>query len=361
MKVILDGMGGDNAPAEIVKGAADASHVIGEHEICIAGDESAIEEELSRHLHNRRKISILHAPDVIDGGDSPVKSIRRKPESSMVKGLEALRDGEGDVFVSAGNSGALIGGSVMLLGRIPNIDRPAIGSPYPILDGGVALLIDAGANSECKPHNLLQFAIMGSIYSESVFGRVSPRIGLVNMGTEKGKGSPMLKASYRLIDEASSGLGLRFVGNIEARDVPVGICDVIVCDGLVGNVILKMTEGVGLSIMHLIREKFTDGFIATIGATLLMGKLGELKKMFDYTEYGGAPVLGVTKPVVKMHGSSDAKAVLNGIAKAISFAEGGVIEDITKHVSQVAHMAEDGASTEDGADTKGEDGGTERD
>jgi glycerol-3-phosphate acyltransferase PlsX len=346
MRVILDGMGGDNAPFEIVKGAAEASHMVGDHEICIAGDERVIEEELSKHLHNRRNISILHAPEVIEGDDSPVKSIRRKPDSSLVKGLEAVRDGDGDVFVSAGNSGALVGGSVMLLGRIPNIDRPAIGSPYPLLEGGVALLIDAGANSECKPHNLLQFGIMGSIYAESVFGKQAPRIGLVNMGTEKGKGSPMLKESYELIDQAVDKLGLRFVGNIEARDVPVGICDVIVCDGFVGNVILKMTEGVGLSIMHLIREKFTEGFVATIGAALLMGKLGELKKMFDYTEYGGAPVLGVMKPVVKMHGSSNAKAVVNGIAKSIAFAEGGVVETITNYVSCVTDLSRNSAAAD---------------
>jgi glycerol-3-phosphate acyltransferase PlsX len=349
MKVILDGMGGDNAPAEIVKGAAEASGVIAEHELCIVGDENLIEAELAKHLHDRRKISIIHAPEVISGDDSPIKAIRRKPDSSMVKGIEALRDGEGGVFLSAGNSGALVGGSVMMLGRIPHIDRPAIGSPYPLLEGGVALLIDAGANSECKPRNLLQFGIMGSAYAETVFGKKQPRIGLVNMGTEKGKGSPLLKASYEMINEASDKLDLRFVGNVEARDVPVGICDVIVCDGFVGNVILKMTEGVGLSIMHLLREKFTENLISTIGAALLMGKLGELKKMFDYTEYGGAPVLGVAKPVVKMHGSSNAKAVVNGIAKSIAFADGGVIEAISEQVSRVAELASDDKEENDGA------------
>ncbi|MDR1292587.1 MAG: phosphate acyltransferase PlsX [Clostridiales Family XIII bacterium] len=359
MKVILDGMGGDNAPFEIVKGAAEASHIIGDHEICIAGDESVIEEELSKHLHNRLKISVIHAPEVIEGDDSPIRAVRRKPDSSLVKGLEAVRDGKGDVFLSAGNSGAVVGGSVMLLGRIPNIDRPAIGSPYPLLEGGVAMLIDAGANSECKPRNLLQFGIMGSIYVESVFGKQGPRIGLVNMGTEKSKGSPMLKASHELMDEAYKKLGLKFVGNIEARDVPVGICDVIVCDGFVGNVILKMTEGVGLSIMHMIREKFTEGLVATIGAALLMGKLGELKNMFDYTEYGGAPVLGVMKPVVKMHGSSNAKAVVNGISRSIAFAEGRVVETVAKQVSEVAGLGKgdaDDAGDTDRADTKEQDG-----
>jgi glycerol-3-phosphate acyltransferase PlsX len=339
MKVILDGMGGDHAPAEIVKGACEASLAAGGHTICIAGDEAVIASELARHGYDAGRIEILHAPEVITAEDSPARAIRRKPDSSIVKGLEAVRDGAGDVFLSAGNSGAVMSGAVMVLGRIPGIDRPAIGSPYPLLEGGVALLIDAGANSECKPRNLLQFGIMGSIYESTVFGKERPKIGLVNMGTEKGKGTPLLKASYELIEEASGKLGLRFVGNVEARDVPVGICDVIVCDGFVGNVILKMTEGVGLSIMHLIREKFTEGLVATIGAALLMGKLGELKKMFDYTEYGGAPVLGVARPVVKMHGSSNAKAVANGIAKSIAFAEGRVVEAITEHVSRVADLA----------------------
>jgi glycerol-3-phosphate acyltransferase PlsX len=352
MRVILDGMGGDNAPAEIVKGAAEASQIISEHELCIVGDENVIEEELSKHAHDRSKISILHAPDVITAEDSPTKSIRRKPDSSMVKGINALKDGAGDVFLTAGNSGALLSGCVMLLGRIPHIDRPAIGSPYPILDGGAALLIDAGANAECKPRNLLQFGVMGSIYAETVFGKQDPRIGLVNMGTEKGKGSPLLKESFDLLEEAADKLDLSFVGNVEARDVPVGICDVIVCDGFVGNVILKMTEGVGLSIMHIIRKKFTEGVVATIGAALLVGKLGELKKMFDYTEYGGAPVLGVTKPVIKMHGSSNAKAVVNGIAKSIAFAEGHVIEMITKNVAQIADLAaQEDASDAVAADT----------
>jgi glycerol-3-phosphate acyltransferase PlsX len=356
-------MGGDNAPAEIIEGAAEASLIIAEHELCIVGDEKRIEEELSKHAHDRSKISILHASDVITAEDSPVKSIRRKPDSSMVKGLEALRDGGGDVFLTAGNSGALLSGCVMLLGRIPHIDRPAIGSPYPILDGGAAMLIDAGANAECKPRNLLQFGIMGSIYAETVFGKQHPRIGLVNMGTEKGKGSPMLKASFDLLEEAADKLDLSFVGNIEARDVPVGICDVIVCDGFVGNVILKMTEGVGLSIMHIIRKKFTEGVVATIGAALLVGKLGELKKMFDYTEYGGAPVLGVTKPVIKMHGSSNAKAVVNGIAKSVAFAEGRVIDAITENVARVADLAaqeDESDAAVDIADIREEDGRAER-
>jgi glycerol-3-phosphate acyltransferase PlsX len=353
MKVILDGMGGDNAPAEIVKGAAEASSVIAEHEICIVGDERLIREELAKHPHVESRLSILHAPDVIEGGDSPIKAIRRKPDSSMVKGIEALKSGEGGVFLSAGNSGALVGGCVMILGRIPHIDRPAIGSPYPLLEGGGALLIDAGANSECKPRNLLQFGIMGSAYAETVFGKKQPRIGLVNMGTEKGKGSPLVKASYELLTEAAGKLDLRFVGNVEARDVPVGICDVIVCDGFVGNVILKMTEGVGLSIMHLLREKFTENLISMIGAALLMGKLGELKKMFDYTEYGGAPVLGVTKPVVKMHGSSNAKTVVNGIVKSIAFAGGGVIEAITEQASRVENLTREAADEAENGKTNG--------
>jgi glycerol-3-phosphate acyltransferase PlsX len=343
MKIILDGMGGDNAPQEIVKGAAEVSGLI-EHEIVIYGDANRIEKELAKTSYSKDRISIRHAPEIVENDDSPVKAVRRKTESSLVKGLEAVRDGEGDVFLSAGNSGAIMTGGVLILGRIPGIDRPAIGSPYPILgddgSGDVAMLIDAGANAECRPNNLLQFAIMGDIYARYVFGIKEPRVGLVNMGVESGKGAPLQKEAWQLLEKAKSGeVGLNFIGNVEARDIPIGICDVIVCDGFVGNVLLKMTEGVGLSIMHLIREKFTEGIRARAGAMLLLNKLGELKKVFDYTEYGGAPLLGLAGAVVKMHGSSNAKAVRNGIARALHFAENRVVDTIAQQIAKTSEIA----------------------
>ncbi|MDR0356979.1 MAG: phosphate acyltransferase PlsX [Clostridiales Family XIII bacterium] len=329
MRIILDGMGGDNAPREIVKGAAEISSLI-DHEICIVGDEERIKSLLAEFEHDAKRISILHAPDVIGNEDSPVKAVRRKKDSSLVKGMEAVKNGEGDLFISAGNSGAIMSGGVFLLGRIRGIDRPAIGSTYPILgEGGASLLIDSGANAECKPQNLLQFAVMGSIYAKLVLEKRNPSVGLVNMGTEPGKGSAMVKDAFELLERSRNGkANINFIGNVEARDVPIGICDVIVCDGFIGNVILKMTEGVALSISHLIRRKFSEGVLAKAGAALLYNKLGELKKAFDYTEYGGAPILGVKGAAVKLHGSSSAKAVRNGIARAIPFMEHNVVATI---------------------------------
>jgi glycerol-3-phosphate acyltransferase PlsX len=309
-----------------------------DHEICIVGDEERIRKILSECEHDASKISFLHTTQVIENEDSPVKAVRSKKDSSMVRGLEAVRDGEGDIFISAGNSGAIMSGGIFVLGRIQGIDRPAIGTSYPMMGTPkVSLLIDSGANAECKPSNLLQFAEMGNIYARKVMGKKNPTVGLVNMGTEAGKGSAMLKETYALL-EKSKEMGLNFIGNVEARDVPICICDVIVCDGFVGNVLIKMTEGMALSISHLIREKFNEGVVAKAGAALLYNKLSEIKKAFDYTEYGGAPVLGVKGAVVKIHGSSDARSVRTGIAKALPFVENkvvGTIEDSMQKLEEI--------------------------
>lgn len=337
MRIIVDGMGGDNAPGEIVKGAVEASKLI-DHEISIVGDSEEISFILSAFEYDKEKINIIHASEVIENEDSPAKSIRRKKDSSMVKGFEAVRDGQGDLFISAGNSGALMIGAALILGRIKGIERPGIGSAYPILEATnkAALMLDSGANAECKPSNYLEFALMGSIYAEKVFGISNPKIGLVNMGTEAKKGSKVLKEAFELLSKSKEeGKLPGFIGNVEARDIPIGICDVVVCDGLVGNVILKTTEGVALSISHLIKSKFTEGIVAKAGAALLYGKLGELKKAFDYTEYGGAPILGVKGAVVKMHGSSNAKAVCKSIVKAVPFMEKKVVEDIEKSMKEL--------------------------
>jgi len=343
MRIIIDAMGGDNAPAEIVKGAAETVGLI-DHDILLVGDEAQIRSELANTEYDTARISVLHASEVISTDESPVKAVRRKTDSSLVKGLEALKNGEGDLFMSAGNSGAIMAGGVFILGRIDGLDRPAICSAYPILESGeFSILIDSGANAECKPSNLLEFAVMGSIYAGSVLDIENPRVGLVNMGTEPGKGSAMLKEAFKLLTKAKDeGLVPGFIGNVEARDVPLGICDVIVCDGLVGNIILKMTEGMALSISHLMRRKFTDGIIPKMGAVLLNGKLIELKKAFDYQEYGGAPVLGVKGAVVKMHGSVDAKAVRKSIARAIPFMENRVVEHIEKSMKEAAKITAEG-------------------
>ena len=334
MNIILDGMGGDHAPYEIVKGAvATAPEIDGR--ITIVGDEEVIGSALADFKYDKEKISVLHAEEAIDGGDSPVQAIRQKKRSSMVLGLEAVKSGEADMLISAGNSGALLTGSIFVLGRIRGIDRPALGSTYPIFGQGIAMLIDSGANAECKPHNLLNFAVMGSLYMENVLGVKRPSIGLINMGTEPGKGSKLLKEAYELIENKKEELGLNFVGNIEARDVPFGICDVYVCDGLIGNVVLKMTEGMALSVFGLIKRAITDGMRAKMGAVVLSKRLNELRKDIDYTEYGGAPILGVRGAVVKIHGSSNAAAVRNGILKAIPYFENNVVGTIERSVEKM--------------------------
>lgn len=334
MRIILDGMGGDNAPGEIVKGAVEASKLI-EDEIVIVGDGDKIEFQLKKYKYSDEKISVKHASEVIENDDAPVRAVRRKKDSSMVVGLNMVKSGEGDLFISAGNTGALMAGALFNLGRIQGIDRPAIASIYPILGTKKpSLLVDAGANSECKPSNLLEFAMMGSIYMEKVLGRENPQIGLVNLGVEETKGSTLTKAAFGLLEKSH----LNFSGNIEAREVPLGGADVVVCDGFVGNVILKLTEGLAINIVNLLKKKFTENARAKMGAVLLSKKLRSLKEEFDYTEYGGAPILGVKGPVVKMHGSSNANAVKNSILKAIPFAEENVVGIISESVFEIEEV-----------------------
>ena len=334
MRIILDGMGGDNAPGEIVKGAVEASKLI-EDEIVIVGDGDKIEFQPKKYKYSDEKISVKHASEVIENDDAPVRAVRRKKDSSMVVGLNMVKSGEGDLFISAGNTGALMAGALFNLGRIQGIDRPAIASIYPILGTKKpSLLVDAGANSECKPSNLLEFAMMGSIYMEKVLGRENPKIGLVNLGVEETKGSTLTKAAFGLLEKSH----LNFSGNIEAREVPLGGADVVVCDGFVGNVILKLTEGLAINIVNLLKKKFTENARAKMGAVLLSKKLRSLKEEFDYTEYGGAPILGVKDPVVKMHGSSNANAVKNSILKAIPFAEENVVGIISESVFEIEEV-----------------------
>ena len=325
MRIILDGMGGDNAPLEIVKGAVEASSKI-DHQIVIAGREEEINAELAKYNYDESKIQVVHTSEVIENEDSPVKAIRRKTDSSMVKGLTMLKDGEGDLFISAGNTGAYMAGSLFILGRIPGIDRPAISSIYPIAGGALpSIIVDAGANSECRPSNLLEFAIMGSLYMEKVMDRKNARVGLVNLGVEENKGTTVTKAAHKLLKEAD----INFIGNVEARDVPKGACDVIVCDGFTGNIILKLTEGFAWNLLKTMKKKFTDGISAKMGAVLLAGKVKEIKDEFDYSEYGGAPILGVNGHVLKIHGSSGSAAVKNAIIKGIPYAQENVVGRIT--------------------------------
>lgn len=281
MRIIIDGMGGDHAPSEIVKGALEALPLMGEeHDIVIVGNEEMIGAELKKNKYDGERIRIKGAAEVIGNEEAPVKAVRTKKDASIVVGLNMLRDGKGDLFISAGSTGALLAGGLFIVRRIQGIDRPTLATVYPILGGEPALMADAGANAECKPANLLEFGIMGSIYMEKVIGRKNPTVGLVNIGVEENKGTTMTRAAFEMLKKSH----MNFTGNVEAREVPRGACDVIVCDGFVGNVILKLTEGLALNIMSLLKRKFTSSTRSKMGALLLKKQIMELKEEFDYTE-----------------------------------------------------------------------------
>ena len=334
MRIAIDGMGGDNAPGEIVKGCVDAAKQITE-EILLVGDQDILQNELAKYKYDPARIRVLHASEVITNEDAPVRAVRTKTESSLVKGITLVKNQEADLFISAGNTGAIMAGSLFILGRIPGIDRPALGAAYPFVGrGGVGLLVDSGANPECKPNNLLEFATMGSIYMEKVLNIPNPKVGLVNIGTEETKGTTVLKAAYLLLEKSN----LRFIGNIEAREIPKGPCDVIVCDGFTGNIVLKLTEGLAWNMFKLVKRKLTDGLLSKMGALLVSGKLRELKNEFDYSEYGGAPILGVRGAVLKIHGSSEAKAVTNAILKGIPYVENRVVQTIQDSVLELEEV-----------------------
>lgn len=326
MKIAIDAMGGDNAPGAIIEGCIDSLKEI-ESNIVLVGKEQIIKSELEKRINNYKRIDIVNADEVITNEDKPVKAIRRKKNSSMAVGFDLLKKREVESFVSAGNTGALLAGGLLRIGRIKGIDRPALASIYPT-QNGFSILIDAGANAECKPRNLHEFGIMGSIYLENVLNIKNPKVGLVNIGTEEGKGNKLVNEAYDIMKESN----LNFYGNIEARDVPYGIVDVIVCDGFVGNVMLKLTEGVAMNLMSMLKDVFMKDIFSKIGAIILKGGLKDFKSRLDYTEYGGAPLLGVKKPVIKAHGSSNAKAIKNAIKYGEIFSKKGVIERIEEEI-----------------------------
>lgn len=322
MKIIIDAMGGDNGPIEVIKGTIDAVNEYGVN-VILVGKEDIIKSELKKYDYPEDKVEILGASDIITNDEDPAIAIRRKKDSSMVVGCKALADGIGDGFVSAGSTGALLASGIFIVKRIRGIDRAALSVLYPTMKG-FSLLLDAGANVDCKPEYLYQFALMGSAYMEKVMGIESPTIGLVNIGAEKGKGNTLVKETYEIIESSQ----LNFKGNVEARELPSGIVDVIVCDGFVGNVVLKLTEGMAFSIFSILKEEFMKDFKSKLGATLLKPGLKNIKGRMDYREYGGAPLLGIRKPIVKAHGSSDAFAIKNAINQLRKFIEKDVIKII---------------------------------
>lgn len=321
MNIMIDGMGGDHAPEEIVKGAVQAAMEIS-GTVSIIGREERINECLQALNWNGDNIEIVNATEVISNNESPAMAVRKKKDSSISKGMRMLKEGEVDAFISGGSTGALLSAGLLILGRIRGIKRPAIAAFFPKIGmNDTSLILDCGANAESRPEYLLQYGIMGSIFVEKVKGIENPEVMLLNVGAEEEKGDPLHKESFELLRNAD----INFKGNCEGRDVPFGCCDVVVTDGFSGNVFLKSSEGVALAVMKRIKQKMTEGLAAKAGALLSYNKLKEIKKEFDYSEEGGAPILGLKGPVLKIHGSSKANAVYNAILKAVPYVE----QDVT--------------------------------
>lgn len=335
MKIIIDAMGGDNAPQAPVEAAVKA---VGELkvEIVLVGDTETIKNELSKYTYPQDKITIAHADEVVSNYDEPVKAVRTKKGASVVVAAEMLKKGEGDAMLSMGNTGALLAAGLLVVGRIKGVLRPALATLLPSAKGP-KMLIDAGANTNCRPENLVQFGLMGSVYMKNVLGIENPTVGLMSNGEEEGKGDELTKETFPKMQKAP----INFIGNIEGRDVMEGTADVITCDGFVGNVILKTVEGMGHVVSGKLKGIFIKSFLTKIGALFVMKGINEFKQSMDYREYGGAPLLGTKKPVIKGHGSSDSKAVFSAIYQAKKFVETNVIDEIVKNVNVMEEKADD--------------------
>ena len=318
MRIILDAMGGDNAPQAPVIGALQAAKDFGAQIILVGRGEEILKVMRSQGYDDLPDgIEIAHADEVVDMHDDPANVIRKKKNSSMVIGLKMLADGMGDAFVSAGSTGALLTGATLLVKRVKGIRRAAMGPTMPNKTGGKTVILDCGANAECTPEFLLQFGLVGSIYAKKCLGVENPKIGLLNIGTEDTKGTPLQKEAYALLKEAGDQGVINFVGNTEARDVPLGAVDVVVCDGFAGNVLLKSIEGTAMFMGSLVSKMFKKSILSKLSAALVMKDIKAFKKMLDYREIGGTPFLGIRKPVIKAHGSSDALAFRNAVRQAM--------------------------------------------
>ena len=339
MVILVDAMGGDNAPDAVIKGAVKAVNEI-DSEIMLIGNKDIINSRV-KELFGKEKIedisskfSIYHTTEVITMEDKPTDAIKHKKDSSMVVGFKLLKEGKGDVFISAGNSGALLTGATLLVGRIKGIDRPAMAPMLPAYKKRL-MLIDAGANTNCKPLNLVQFAQMATIYLKNTFGIEKPAIGLLNIGTEPTKGNELIRESYEILTKESERLGINFVGNVEGRDAFSGKIDAIVCDGITGNVFLKTVEGFGKLVKRTLTESLKKNFISTLAALPALPGIKRFSKTMDYKEYGGALFLGVKEPVVKAHGSSDEKLFHYTIKQAEEFAKNKAVDMMIEQFSNL--------------------------
>jgi glycerol-3-phosphate acyltransferase PlsX len=325
-------MGGDNAPLEIVKGAVDAVRQESAVHVLLVGDAERISVELSKYEYPKTQIEIVLATEVIETDEPPVNAIRRKKDSSIVVGMRLVKDGAADAFVSAGSTGAVLVGAQLIIGRIKGVDRPPLAPVIPTANG-FSLLIDCGANVDARPAHLVQFAKMGSIYMKYVLGVENPRVGLVNIGAEEEKGNALVKETMPLLKETSD---INFIGSVEARDIAWGGADVVVCEAFVGNVILKMYEGVGGVLISKIKESITNGIKNKLGALLIKKSLKKTLKAFDSGEYGGAPMLGLNALAVKTHGNSKAREITNTLLQCVTFKEQRISERIRECIQSDA-------------------------
>jgi glycerol-3-phosphate acyltransferase PlsX len=319
LKIIIDAMGGDHAPDEIVKGAVEASQEI-DSKLILVGIETEVQKELAKYTYDKDKIEICHASEVIGMNESPAKALRQKKDSSIVVGSKMLKEGIGDAFVSAGSTGAVMASSLLKTGRIKGIKRPAIATVFPTLEEET-LLLDMGANVDSKPEHLVQHALMGQIYAKNLLDKQNPTVGLLSIGEEEKKGNELTIETHKLLKEMDN---INFVGNVEGRDIFTGEYDVILCEGFVGNVVLKTTEGLASALFKIIKREITATFLGKIGGLLLKPAFKRVAKKMDYTEYGGAPLLGIDGITIISHGSSNAKAIKN----AIKNAEKGIKADL---------------------------------
>ncbi len=338
VKVAVDAMGGDHAPEQIVKGAIEAVRADGRVKVFLVGKEEQIRETLSPYEYPKDQVEIVPASEVIEMAESPVNAIRKKKDSSIVKGMGLVKAGECDAFVSAGSTGAVLVGGQVLVGRARGVERPPLAPLIPT-QKGVSLLLDCGANVDARPSHLVQFARMGSIYMENIMGVRNPRVAIVNIGAEEEKGNALVKETFPLLKACRD---LNFIGSIEARDIPAGYADVVVCEAFVGNVILKLYEGVGSTLIHQVKAGMMRSLRSKIGALLVKPALKETLKAFDVEEYGGAPLLGLKGLVVKTHGSSKAVEIKNTILQCVTFREQDVIGKIQACIAAAKEEEENG-------------------
>lgn len=334
IKIAVDAMGGDHSPGEIILGAVNAVRQKDSILVLLIGPADVIEKELAKHVYPKEQIHIVPASEVISTQEAPVIAIRRKKDSSIVVGMNLVKSGEADAFVSAGSSGAVLAGGQLLVGRIKGVERPPLAPLIPTEDG-VSLLIDCGANVDARPSHLVQFARMGSIYMEDIIGIKNPRVAIVNIGVEEEKGNALVKETYPLLKACSD---INFIGSIEAREIPHGGADVIVCEAFVGNVILKLYEGVGAALLHKMKSGLMSSVRSRLGAILIKPALKKTLKGFDAAEYGGAPLLGLKGLVVKTHGNAKAREVCTSILQCVTFKE----QNINEKIKNSLNVSEDG-------------------